>query len=257
VVSAVFVARGNCSYLRGGLLAGIITHYVYDLVWFAAPIFLTPPSAFLLDKVAVLFFGLLPALAVLHYRYQHCRTSGAADRVGPIVITTLGGGSGGSANTATHCPLPVDGGGVANGTGNGSTATTTAAADHVLLAAATNAAWFVARDVANAAEAAAAVEAKAREPATRVAVVQRRGAPGALLRMIAVVSPVLLVAWLGYAQLRSEGAFCVPVSRGVAVAGAVAVLSDGKRVNQPMHIREWTVSSAVTGGQVPCISSLI
>ena len=55
-------------YVRWGLLPGILMHFLYDLVWFALPIFLSPPTAMLTDKLIVLVAALIPGIFAI---YRH------------------------------------------------------------------------------------------------------------------------------------------------------------------------------------------
>ncbi len=61
-------------YLRFGLVVGILTHFLYDLVLMSLPIFLSNDSSLLIDKVLVILAGMAPLLILLWARYK----SGAA-----------------------------------------------------------------------------------------------------------------------------------------------------------------------------------
>ena len=56
-------------YIYFGLLPAIITHFVYDVVWFALPIFVsTAPGAFL-NKIIIIFITALPLFFVIISRF--------------------------------------------------------------------------------------------------------------------------------------------------------------------------------------------
>ncbi len=57
-------------YLQFGLITGIITHYVYDVFWFALPIFVSSAQGSLLNKALVLFFASMPLLYVVACRLK-------------------------------------------------------------------------------------------------------------------------------------------------------------------------------------------
>jgi hypothetical protein len=50
-------------------------HYLYDLVWFAMPIFLSSPDAFLVDKAIVVVAAALPAALVIYRQHQYGQTT--------------------------------------------------------------------------------------------------------------------------------------------------------------------------------------
>ncbi len=59
------------AYLRYGLLPSIITHVVYDLIWFSLPLFTsTSPSAWL-NKIMIIVMGLLPLIIIAYARFKH------------------------------------------------------------------------------------------------------------------------------------------------------------------------------------------
>jgi hypothetical protein len=57
-------------YLRFGLVVGMLTHFIYDLVLMSLPIFLSNDSSLLIDQVLVILAGLAPLLIVLWARYR-------------------------------------------------------------------------------------------------------------------------------------------------------------------------------------------
>jgi len=57
-------------YLRFGLLPAVISHYAYDVFWFALPIFLMQTPQGWLNQIMVLLFTFLPLLIVFYRRYQ-------------------------------------------------------------------------------------------------------------------------------------------------------------------------------------------
>lgn len=57
-------------YLRFGLVVGMLTHFIYDLVLMSLPIFLSNDSSLLLDKFLVVLAGLTPLLILLWARYR-------------------------------------------------------------------------------------------------------------------------------------------------------------------------------------------
>ncbi len=61
-------------YLRFGLVIGMLTHFLYDLVLMSLPIFLSNDPSLLIDKVLVILAGMAPLLILLWARYK----SGAA-----------------------------------------------------------------------------------------------------------------------------------------------------------------------------------
>ena len=67
-------------YVRWGLLPGILMHFLYDLVWFALPIFLSPPTAMLTDKVIVLVAALIPGMFAI-YRHFAQRPANSPDHL--------------------------------------------------------------------------------------------------------------------------------------------------------------------------------
>lgn len=67
----VFSTLMGIIYLKRGLLVGIITHTLYDLVWFALPIFISHTPHAWVQKSMVLIVGLLPIAIVLLRRLQH------------------------------------------------------------------------------------------------------------------------------------------------------------------------------------------
>lgn len=59
------------TYLRFGLLPGIITHVVYDLIWFSIPIFVSTGSDTLFSKLMIIIIGSLPLLIIAYARMKH------------------------------------------------------------------------------------------------------------------------------------------------------------------------------------------
>ncbi len=57
-------------YLRFGLVTTIIAHFVYDVVWFSIPIFVSQTQYAYAYKIAIIFITLLPLLYVLHARIR-------------------------------------------------------------------------------------------------------------------------------------------------------------------------------------------
>lgn len=57
-------------YLRFGLVVGMLTHFVYDLVLMSLPIFFASDSSLLLDKALVVLAGSAPLLVLLWARYR-------------------------------------------------------------------------------------------------------------------------------------------------------------------------------------------
>lgn len=66
-------------YLRFGLVVGMLTHFLYDLVLMSLPIFLSNDSSLLIDKVLVVLVGMAPLLIVLWARYRSGVTQPSAD----------------------------------------------------------------------------------------------------------------------------------------------------------------------------------
>ena len=52
-------------YLRFGLLPVIISHFVYDVVWFSLPIFVSTSSDLIFDKIMVILLALIPFWVIL------------------------------------------------------------------------------------------------------------------------------------------------------------------------------------------------
>ena len=52
-------------YLQFGLLTSIISHYIYDVVWFALPIFVSSAPTIFFDKIIIIIGILLPLLVVI------------------------------------------------------------------------------------------------------------------------------------------------------------------------------------------------
>ncbi len=69
----LFSALMGIIYLKRGLLVGIITHTIYDLVWFALPIFISCSSYAWIQKIIVIILGLLPLIIILLRRIQYGR----------------------------------------------------------------------------------------------------------------------------------------------------------------------------------------
>lgn len=57
-------------YLRFGLVSGILTHFIYDLVLMSMPIFNAADSSLLIDKCLVVLAGSLPLLILFYARYR-------------------------------------------------------------------------------------------------------------------------------------------------------------------------------------------
>jgi membrane protease YdiL (CAAX protease family) len=57
-------------YLRAGLLTSIICHFVYDVIWFALPLFIATAPRIWIDKLFVIVLSLLPVWIVLHARWR-------------------------------------------------------------------------------------------------------------------------------------------------------------------------------------------
>jgi hypothetical protein len=58
-------------YLRFGLLTTIITHTVYDIIWFSLSLFISTAPYALLYKIIIVVCALLPLLLVLYARSRH------------------------------------------------------------------------------------------------------------------------------------------------------------------------------------------
>src|SRR5262249_14717939 len=67
-------------YVYFGLLTAIIFHVVYDVFWFALPIFLATAPGIWLDKIIIIVVSLLPVWIVLRARMQTARWTELADR---------------------------------------------------------------------------------------------------------------------------------------------------------------------------------
>jgi len=67
----VFSTLMGIIYLKKGLLVGIITHTLYDLVWFALPIFISCSHYAWIQKSIVIILGLLPIAIILVRRLQY------------------------------------------------------------------------------------------------------------------------------------------------------------------------------------------
>jgi hypothetical protein len=57
----------GATYLRFGLFPSIITHVIYDLIWFSIPIFV---SSALLSKIIIILLGLLPLFIIAYARIR-------------------------------------------------------------------------------------------------------------------------------------------------------------------------------------------
>ena len=57
-------------YLKFGLLIGIISHAIYDLVWFALPLFITCTPYAWINQLFVILIGMLPLLIIFIRRLQ-------------------------------------------------------------------------------------------------------------------------------------------------------------------------------------------
>ncbi len=57
-------------YLRFGLVTNIIAHFVYDVVWFSIPIFVSQTQYAYAYKITIIFVTLLPLLYVLYARIR-------------------------------------------------------------------------------------------------------------------------------------------------------------------------------------------
>jgi hypothetical protein len=52
-------------YLSFGLLPSIITHYLYDLVFFSLPLFASTNKYAFVNQAATILLGLIPILVIL------------------------------------------------------------------------------------------------------------------------------------------------------------------------------------------------
>lgn len=59
-------------YLCCGLMTAILLHFIYDVVWFALPIFISKAPEIWLDKILIIALCLLP-LVVIFYRWSKAR----------------------------------------------------------------------------------------------------------------------------------------------------------------------------------------
>lgn len=66
-------------YLKFGLLTSIIFHVVYDIFWFALPIFIAAAPGIWIDKIAVVVVSLIPVWIVLKARAKVGRWTELAD----------------------------------------------------------------------------------------------------------------------------------------------------------------------------------
>lgn len=66
-------------YLRFGLLSTIITHVVYDIIWFSIPIFISSAPDALLYKMIIVLCSLLPLFIVAYGRIQQGRWTDLQD----------------------------------------------------------------------------------------------------------------------------------------------------------------------------------
>ncbi len=57
-------------YLRGGLLPGIISHFIYDLLFFSMPLFASSAPYAWVNKLLVIVIGTIPLLVILVRRLQ-------------------------------------------------------------------------------------------------------------------------------------------------------------------------------------------
>src|SRR5439155_15433387 len=57
-------------YLAFGLLPAIISHFIYDVIWFALPIFVSTAPGIMISKIAVLFFASMPLLIIFYARIR-------------------------------------------------------------------------------------------------------------------------------------------------------------------------------------------
>ncbi len=57
-------------YLRFGLLPTIITHFIIDVFWFSLPIFISTAPGSLVNKIIIIFFGLLPLFILFTSRIK-------------------------------------------------------------------------------------------------------------------------------------------------------------------------------------------
>lgn len=57
-------------YLQFGLLPSIITHYVYDVVWFSLPIFIASTQGIIINKIIIILGMLLPLLVIIFRMLQ-------------------------------------------------------------------------------------------------------------------------------------------------------------------------------------------
>ena len=66
----IFSTLMGIIYLKFGLLIGIISHAVYDLVWFSLPLFISCAPYAWINKLFVILVGLIPLAIVLLRRIQ-------------------------------------------------------------------------------------------------------------------------------------------------------------------------------------------
>ncbi|MGB8366800.1 MAG: type II CAAX endopeptidase family protein, partial [Candidatus Babeliales bacterium] len=57
-------------YLAFGLLPAIIAHFIYDVIWFSIPIFISSAPGALINKSFIIFFALTPLWVVLRARLK-------------------------------------------------------------------------------------------------------------------------------------------------------------------------------------------
>lgn len=58
-------------YLCFGLLPAIISHFIFDVVWFALPVFIASTPGIWLDKLIIILVCLFPLLIVFYRRYNY------------------------------------------------------------------------------------------------------------------------------------------------------------------------------------------
>lgn len=67
----IFSTLMGIVYLKFGLLIGIISHAVYDLVWFALPIFISCAPYAWINKLFIILIGLVPLVTIIVRRMQN------------------------------------------------------------------------------------------------------------------------------------------------------------------------------------------
>jgi len=79
VVELILPSFGFASiYLAFGLLPGIIIHFLYDVVWYALPIFVSHGTSALINQIVIILLCLVPLL-IIAYRMQQQKSLSAVD----------------------------------------------------------------------------------------------------------------------------------------------------------------------------------